>query len=59
MEKIANITPMKITIGCSMKYRSLVRETMKNLSEIGITPLFPNIDYSSENKDAERFLVLK
>ena len=42
---------MKIAIGCSMKYRDLVRETMKNFEAIGITPLFPNLDYSSENKD--------
>ena len=42
---------MKIVIGCSMKYRNLVRETMKNLEMIGITPLFPNLDYSTENKD--------
>lgn len=42
---------MKIAIGCSMKYRDLVRETMKNFDAIGITPLFPNLDYSTENKD--------
>ena len=42
---------MKIVIGCSMKYRNLVRETMKNLNDIGITPLFPNLDYSTEDKD--------
>jgi len=42
---------MKIAIGCSMKYRDLVRETMKNFETIGVTPLFPNLDYSTENKD--------
>jgi nucleoside 2-deoxyribosyltransferase len=42
---------MKIAIGCSMKYRDLVRETMKNFETMGITPLFPNLDYSTENKD--------
>lgn len=42
---------MKIVIGCSMKYTNLVRETMKNFETVGITPLFPNLDYSSENKD--------
>lgn len=42
---------MKITIGCSMKYRDLVRETMADLTKIGITPLFPNIDYSPDNGD--------
>ncbi len=42
---------MKISIGSSMKYRDLVRETINNLNNIGITPLFPNLDYSTENKD--------
>lgn len=42
---------MKITIGCSMKYRDLARETVNRLGDIGITPLFPNLDYGSENKD--------
>ena len=42
---------MKITIGCSMKYRDLVRETMKNFETVGVTPLFPNLDYRNENKD--------
>lgn len=32
-----------------MKYRSLVRETVAKLSELGLTPLFPNLDYSHEN----------
>lgn len=34
-----------------MKYRDLVRDTMARLEEIGITALFPNIDYSVDNKD--------
>ncbi|MDO8408114.1 MAG: hypothetical protein Q7S95_02670 [bacterium] len=42
---------MKIALGCSMKYRDLVRKTMGDLSAIGIVPLFPNLDYSTENKD--------
>ncbi len=42
---------MKIAIGCSMKYRDLVREVVKNFETIGIIPLFPNLDYSKENKD--------
>lgn len=42
---------MKIAIGCSMKYRDLVRDTMARLEKIGITALFPNIDYSDDNKD--------
>ncbi len=40
---------MKIVIGCTMKYRSLVCETVAKLSELGLTPLFPNLDYSHEN----------
>ncbi len=41
----------KIVIGSSMKFRSLVKTTMKNLEELGFTSLFPNIDYSSEDRD--------
>ena len=42
---------MKIAIGCSMKYRSLVREVVAKLTELGLEPLFPNLDYSDENTD--------
>lgn len=42
---------MKVALGCSMKYRSLVRETMKEFEAIGIVPLFPNLNYSTEDKD--------
>ena len=41
----------KIVIGSSMKFRSLVKATMKELETLGFTPLFPNIDYSSEDRD--------
>ncbi len=41
----------KIAIGCSMKYRSILSDTVKKLSEMGLQPLFPNLDYSSENVD--------
>jgi nucleoside 2-deoxyribosyltransferase len=34
-----------------MKYRKLVRDTMEDFEKIGIIPLFPNLDYSTENKD--------
>lgn len=34
-----------------MKYRDLARETVNRLVDLGITPLFPNLDYGSENKD--------
>lgn len=41
----------KIVIGSSMKFRSLVKATMKELENLGYNPLFPNLDYSSEDKD--------
>jgi len=34
-----------------MKYRDIVRETILKLEELGLEPLFPNLDYSEENKD--------
>jgi nucleoside 2-deoxyribosyltransferase len=42
---------MKIVIGCSMKYRDLVRDTISKLEAIGLQPIFPNLDYSTDNKD--------
>lgn len=44
-------TDMKIAIGSSMKYRSLVGEVVAKLSELGVEPLFPNLDYSHEDAD--------
>ena len=41
----------KIVIGSSMKFRSLIKSTMKELETLGYQPLFPNLNYSSENKD--------
>ncbi|PIZ65670.1 hypothetical protein CO051_01790 [Candidatus Roizmanbacteria bacterium CG_4_9_14_0_2_um_filter_39_13] len=41
----------KIVIGSSMKFRSIVKAIMKELENLGYTPLFPNLDYSSEDKD--------
>ena len=40
-----------IVIGSSMKFRSLVKSTMKELENLGYQPLFPNLDYSSEDRD--------
>ncbi|QQS16132.1 MAG: hypothetical protein IPK84_02150 [Candidatus Moraniibacteriota bacterium] len=40
-----------IAIGCSMKYRSLVRETVEALTVLRLKPIFPNLDYSHENED--------
>ena len=34
-----------------MKNRDLVKDTMAKLDQLGFTALFPNIDYSPENKD--------
>jgi nucleoside 2-deoxyribosyltransferase len=42
---------MKIVIGCSMKYRSLVRDAVAKLKELGLDPLFPNLDYSGQDAD--------
>ena len=44
-------SPMKITIGCSMRYRDLVKDTISTLKQNGFTPLFPNLDFGTENKD--------
>ncbi len=41
----------KIVISSSMKYRSLIKSTMEKLESLDYQPLFPNLDYSSENKD--------
>jgi len=41
----------KIAIGGSMKFRDLIKETIKKLDDLGYTALFPNLDYSPENKD--------
>lgn len=37
-----------------MRHRDLIRKTMADLSRIGITPLFPNLDYGVENKDGAK-----
>jgi len=42
---------MKIVIGCSIKYRDLVRDTISKLKKLGQEPIFPNLDYSKENRD--------
>lgn len=42
---------MKVAIGCSMKYRSLAHEVVRELSNLGLTPLFPNLDCGQENGD--------
>lgn len=46
------LSGMKIAIGCSMKYRSLAREVVRDLANLGLTPLFPNLDYSQDDRDA-------
>ena len=42
---------MKIVIGCSVKHRSLIRETIQKMETLGLNPIFPNLDYSDENAD--------
>ncbi len=34
-----------------MKYRSLVRDVVARMTELGLTPLFPNLDYGAEDKN--------
>ena len=34
-----------------MKYRDLIKETITSLNKIGITAMFPNLDYSDKNSD--------
>ncbi len=34
-----------------MKYRDLAKETVRNFEALGITPLFPNLDYGIDNID--------
>ena len=34
-----------------MKYRNILSDIMEKLSEMGLQPLFSNLDYSSENVD--------
>jgi nucleoside 2-deoxyribosyltransferase len=41
----------KIVIGSSIKFHSLIKATMKELESLGYQPLFPNLDYSSKDKD--------
>jgi len=42
---------MKITIGCSIKYRDTIQKVLKELKDLGIDPIFPNLDCNSENLD--------
>ncbi|PCI29214.1 hypothetical protein COB55_02615 [Candidatus Wolfebacteria bacterium] len=50
---------MKIVIGCSMKYRDLVRTTVSKMGDLGLEPSFPNIDYSTYNNDDANTIVEK
>lgn len=40
----------KIVISSSMKFRSLVKATLKELENLGYQPLFPNLDHDSEDR---------
>lgn len=50
---------MKILIGCSMKFRSTVRETLKKMDKLGLEGVFPNIDYSNKDKDEAMTIIEK
>lgn len=41
----------KIVISSSLKFRDLIKATMKNFEKLGYIPLFPNLDYSLKNKN--------
>jgi nucleoside 2-deoxyribosyltransferase len=41
----------KIVIGGSMRFRDLIKQTMSKLNQLGFEALFPNIDYTQENRD--------
>jgi nucleoside 2-deoxyribosyltransferase len=41
----------KIVISSSMRFRNLIKSTMEGLEKLGYTPMFPNLDNSSENRD--------
>lgn len=34
-----------------MKFRDVIKETLANFEKLGISAIFPNIDYSFENRD--------
>lgn len=42
---------MKIAVGCSMKYRSLAIETIHKMVELGLEPLFPNLEHTDKQID--------
>ena len=42
---------MKITVGCSMKYRDLAIETVHNIEKLGHTVLFPNLTHVDTDGD--------
>ncbi|MEK7499671.1 MAG: nucleoside 2-deoxyribosyltransferase [Patescibacteria group bacterium] len=42
---------MKILIGSSMRFRDVVKATIKCMNELGLQPLCPNVDQISENRD--------
>lgn len=42
---------MVIAISCSMKYRDVAKSVIENFDNIGVTALFPNLDYELGNND--------
>jgi nucleoside 2-deoxyribosyltransferase len=43
----------KIVISGSIKFHSLIEGVIKELTRLGFAPLFPNLNYSLENKGKE------
>ena len=41
----------KILISSSIKFHDLIKSTIQQLEILGHTPLFPNLEYDSENKN--------
>ena len=50
---------MKILISCSMKFRSKVRETLNEMSKLGLEGVFPNIDHNGKDKDGDMTVTEK
>jgi len=40
---------MKITICCSVKYRDIIKKVIKELKDLGIEPLFLNLNCNDKN----------
>jgi nucleoside 2-deoxyribosyltransferase len=50
---------MKITVGCSMKYRGIAIETVQKLEQLGLVVLFPNLKQTDQESDVADTLQKK